>query len=630
MPSKIRVLSDHTINKIAAGEVIENPASVVKELVENSLDAGSTDIVIEIQGGGRQMIRISDNGCGMGADDALLCLERHATSKLREVEDIHSLSTMGFRGEAVPSIASISKFNLLTCPAAEPAEEQPTGTMVIVDGGKIVSCHPAARSQGTTIEVKSLFFNVPVRKKFLKSPTIDTNEILKTVSLIALGHPSIKFQLISDGKHLLTAPASKDPAFTKQLKMRIEDVLGKDFSQNITFIEEQSEGIAIRGFIGQPSYTRHNRSAQYLFINRRAIISSFIAYVVKEGLGTAIPTGRFPVFVLHLDMPGELVDVNVHPQKREVRLRQEQLIKELIIKAVRGGISFQHTPFTDFAEPIESPVFSRMFQEPESQEFKEIPQTWIFQSKTPQTPTTKPTVNHFETQSFVSIDSQPFQASQQPTSLPLPPTKNLPLKVLATIPGYIILDGSTSHPFIENGCKQKGGFILIDQKNAHARILFEKLSKEKSSTHIAQQTLLIPYTLELPPYESETLKKMLPSLNTMGIAIREFGSNTYLIDSIPQLFNDSNIDLLITDMVHQLCSQPLNQADEETLKNSQAKHIALAATKAAVSLQKLLSPLEAQSLLDRLLHCNQPYICPSGKPTLVQISADELTKLFQK
>lgn len=629
MSSKIRVLNDHTINKIAAGEVVENPASVVKELVENSLDANSTDIVIEIQGGGRQMIRISDNGHGMGADDALLCLERHATSKLREVEDIHTLSTMGFRGEAIPSIASISKFNLLTSPASETVVES-TGTMVIVDGGKIVSCHPAARSQGTTIEVKSLFFNVPVRKKFLKSPTIDANEILKIVSLIALGHPIIKFQLISDGKHLLTAPPSKDPAFAKQLSVRIEDVLGRDFSQNTTFIEEQSEGISIRGFLSQPGYTRHNRSAQYLFINKRAIVSSFIAYAVKEGLGTSIPTGRFPVYVLHLDMAGDLVDVNVHPQKREVRLRQEQLIKELVIKAVRSGISFQHSSFSNLNEPIESPVFSRIMHEPEGQEFKEVPPTWVFQSKSSQEHTLKPTINHFEQPKHFLHETQSVRVqAQQSVSLLFSPAKNLPLKVLATIPGYIILDGSINHPFIENGCKQKGGFILIDQRNAHTRILFEKLSLSQSSTQIAQQSLLIPYTLELLPHESETLERMIPSLNQMGIHIREFGTNTYLIDSIPQLFGESNIDLLISDMVHHLCLQQSDQ-NEKSLKCNQAKHIAQAATKAAISLQKHLSHLEAQSLIDRLLNCTQPYICPSGKPTLVQISSDELSKLFQK
>lgn len=385
MPSKIRVLSDHTINKIAAGEVIENPASVVKELVENSLDAGSTDICIEIQGGGRQMIRISDNGCGMNSDDALLCLERHATSKLREVEEIHSLSTMGFRGEAIPSIASISKFNLLTCPAKE-GDTEPVGSMVIVDGGKMVSCSPAARSQGTTIEVKSLFFNVPVRKKFLKSPSIDASEILKTVSLIALGHPSIKFQLIIDGKNTLIAHSSKDPAFGTQLQERIESVLGTDFTRNATYIEETKDGISLKGVIGQPGYTRHNRTGQYLFINKRGVVSPLVAYAVKDGFGSSIPSGRFPVFVLHLEVSGDLVDVNVHPQKREVRLRQEQTIKELIIKAVRNGIgqgssAYEFTSDFNAHEGAPNPVFAEAFYSKDTHSHQDIPETWVFQPK---------------------------------------------------------------------------------------------------------------------------------------------------------------------------------------------------------------------------------------------------------
>lgn len=636
MPSKIRVLSDHTINKIAAGEVIENPASVVKELVENALDAGSTDIAIEIQGGGRQMIRISDNGCGMNADDALLCLERHATSKLREVEEIHSISTMGFRGEAIPSIASISKFNLLTCPSPE---ENPSsiGTMVIVDGGKCVSCHPAARSQGTTIEVKSLFFNVPVRKKFLKSPAVDANEILKTVSLMALGYPAIKFQLISDGKPLLTAYASKEPSFVQQLEARIESVLGRDFCQNTTFIEEKKEGITLRGTIGQPGYTRHNRSGQYLFINKRAVVSSLIAYAVKEGFGTSIPTGRFPVFILHLDVDGDLVDVNVHPQKREVRLRQEQLIKELIIKAVRNGISHVHSPFpNEIPESNRSPVFTNAFQKPETPDFKDIPETWVFQTKTPSSFAPPPTYRHLEEPSYspppFHKESPIRESLPQTVSLPLPAAKEPPLKVIATIPSYIILDGSTQHSFIENGCKQngKGGFILIDQKNAHSRILFEKLLQDHSSSPIAQQALLIPHTLELPPHEAEALQRTIPALNRMGIQIREFGANTYLIDSIPQMLDNSNLDLFIKDIIHNLRSLQSSQTDEESIKCDQAKHIAQAATRAAVSFQKHLSFQEAQSLIDRLIKCNQPYICPAGKPTLVQIPSDELARLFQK
>lgn len=647
MPSKIRVLSDHTINKIAAGEVIENPASVVKELVENSLDAGSTDICIEIQGGGRQMIRISDNGCGMNSDDALLCLERHATSKLREVEEIHSLSTMGFRGEAIPSIASISKFNLLTCPAKE-GDTEPVGSMVIVDGGKMISCSPAARSQGTTIEVKSLFFNVPVRKKFLKSPSIDTNEILKTVSLIALGHPSIKFQLIIDGKNTLIAPSSKDPSFGTQLQERIDSVLGSDFSRNATYIEETKDGISLKGVIGQPGYTRHNRTGQYLFINKRGVVSPLVAYAVKDGFGSSIQTGRFPVFVLHLEVSGDLVDVNVHPQKREVRLRQEQVIKELIIKAVRNGIgqgtaTFEFTSDFNVHESTPNPVFAEAFHSKDTSH-RDIPETWIFQPKAPPAPMQiKPA---FAFSKEIAAEEVPFKTAlpssnlySNPVRNPLPepsfglsPANELPLKALATLPGYILLDASVPHSFFEKGCRhpEKKGLVLIDQKNAHMRILYEKLSQNQSNAPIAQQALLIPHTIELAPFEAEALRGAITVLNKMGIQIREFGANAFMIDSIPQMFGNSNLDVLITDIIHDLRSLQFDHTDEQIAKRDQARLIAKAATRAAVSIHKRLSLFEAQALLDQLLVCEQPYLCPAGKPILAQLPSDELAKLFQR
>lgn len=649
MPSKIRVLSDHTINKIAAGEVIENPSSVVKELVENSLDAGATDICVEIQGGGRQMIRISDNGCGMNSDDALLCLERHATSKLREVEEIHTLSTMGFRGEAIPSIASISKFNLLTCPAPE-NNTPPVGTMVIIDGGKIISCSPAARSQGTTIEVKSLFFNVPVRKKFLKSPSVDANEILKTVSLMALGYPGVKFQLISDGKNLLMAPPSQESAFSEKLMARIEKVLGQDFSLNTTFVEETKDGITLEGVIGEPSYTRHNRTGQYLFINKRAVVSPLVAYAVKEGFGTSIPTGRFPVFVLHLSIAGDLVDVNVHPQKREVRLRQEQLIKELLIKAVRNRISHGHSSFSPEAANHISPVFAAAFQSHDHSQLQEVPETWVFQPKAlPVTPSfTVPVASYAETIKTPAIpsytpahsikESAPFKdipaskpISHSATSLSFSVSRELSPKVFATIPNYIVLDGSLNHSFIEKGCKQpeKGGLVLIDQKNAHSRILFEKLSQGNSHP-IAQQTLLIPHTIELTAFESDALRRSLAILEKMGIHIQEFGTTTFLIDAIPQIFGNSNVEVLISDIIHDLRTSQTDQTDEQIILRDKAKHIALAASRASVSFNKRLSTLEAQSLIDQLILCQQPYLCPSGKPIIAQITLDELAKLFQR
>ena len=395
MSSKIRVLPEDVINKIAAGEVIENPASVVKELVDNSIDAGADEIVVEISSGGRQLIRISDNGCGMIADDALLCLERHGTSKIRDIDDLFSLSTMGFRGEAVPSIASISKFTLMTCPKAEGDQPQMReGTMVIVEGGKILKACPAVRDPGTTIEVKSLFYNVPVRRKFQKSPAYDTGEILKIVSLLALANPSVKFQLISDQKMLLSTSLAKGKPFQEMFNERIISVLGADYLDDSLAVFNEKGEYRLEGVIGKPSHTRPNRTGQHLFLNQRPIWSTMISHAVREGYGTMLPTQRFPVFALHLTMPGDLVDVNVHPQKREVRLRHEQEIKQMVIGAVSQALRtcFAEPPAESFysAEPpVSNSFIQRPFSMPDPVEFEPKPQEtpWLLNSESAVFPT---------------------------------------------------------------------------------------------------------------------------------------------------------------------------------------------------------------------------------------------------
>lgn len=623
MTTKIRVLPDHTINKIAAGEVIENPASVVKELVENSIDAGSTEICVEIKGGGRLLIRVTDNGSGMSADDALLCLERHATSKLREVEDIHTLSTMGFRGEAIPSIASISKFNLLTRP--EEASDDAAGTMVIVDGGDIISCKPAVRSKGTTIEVKALFFNVPVRKKFLKSPAVDANEILKMTTLIALGHPEIRFQLISEGKTILdTSPAGIESPFDDRLKARVEDTLGKEFSENLSFIDSTNDKISLQGGVGLPSYTRHNRSAQYLFINKRAVVSPLVSYAVKEGFGTSIPSGRFPSFVLHLTLPGNWVDVNVHPQKREVRLRQEQIVKELVINAVRGTLtlpnSFQEAsaPYSWFA-PAGSAWTSPRPTEPDN-----VPEQWSLPPKSP--------VQPFSTYTAAAPAIKPEASFHVKPDILFEERAETPPKVAATLPGYFLIEASQDHPIFSKGCRspEKQGLVIVDQKRAHARIIFERLSMSESQQKIAQQTLLIPHTIELAAHEADALRRSLPHLNSMGLSIKEFSSNTFVIDALPQVFGNNAIDQLIFDLLQDVRTWQDPSDADESAENTRAKQIAQTASRTAVSNGKKLGLQEAQHLLGQLLKCRTPTLCPSGKPVFVQVSLDDLAKLFQR
>ena len=586
MSSKIRVLDEHTINKIAAGEVIENPASVVKELVENSIDAGSSEITIEIVGGGRQMIRISDNGCGMNADDALLCLERHATSKIRSVEEIFDVDTMGFRGEAIPSIASISKFMLLT------ATSEATGTLVLVEGGKVLKCASAVRSVGTTIEVKSLFYNIPVRMKFQKSPSYDANEILKVVSLLALGNPTISFKFINNGKIALQASQ-------KQLKERVGEILGDDFMKGCFSIEDTKEGITVKGLVGYPGYTRQNRTGQYLFINHRAVQSLPVSFAVKDGYGTSLATGRYPIYVLYLDLPGNLVDVNVHPQKREVRLRHELVVKELISKAVAKALSKREAP-----KAVQLP--SQPFLPIQSS----LEQDWVFQPKPRIELDSRPAESHIELRPRVPEPKPLLPMAEKP---PIP-------KALATLPRYIILDEATLGAEVRQrmAYSSKGGICLLDHKAAHTRILFESLQK-KSIAH-SVQTLLIPYTIELPPADANILRSHLEELNGFGIHLREFGSNTFLIDAIPQVFGNADLQVLISDF----------SKEDNGLHMEKEKRLALSAARASVAYDSRLSLFEGQALINQLMECQQPYHCPQGKSIFCFISPEDLAKQFQK
>lgn len=587
----------------------------------------------------------------MNNDDALLCLERHATSKIREVEDIHEVMTMGFRGEAIPSIASISKFMLLTCPQPEISQttQAPSlGTMIIVDGGKIISCSAAARSPGTTIEVKHLFFNVPVRKKFLKSPTVDTNEILKMISLIALGHPCVKFQLISDSKTVLTTPISKADNFKDQLDARVEAVLGQDFLQNCLPLKYEQEDLLLQGIIGLPSYTRHNRTGQFLFINNRAVVSPLIAYAIKEGYGTALPSGRHPVFALHLSISGSLVDINVHPQKREVRLRQEHVLKNLIIKGVEQTLQSVSFHASQNIFPQVNPSFANTLTPQNT--FSVSGGDWIFRSEsfTPWNQSEE-LLPKESTPAIFGIaevsDNLPIHAPlpQTPHSsishAPKPqeqqnllniPKQSAPPRVLATIPRYIVLDGTGDNEFIlagrSKGNSALGGLFLIDQKAAHARVIFEKLQNSEKGQPMPLQSLLIPYPIEVSAFEAAVLRSSIATLNKIGIYIQEFGTNTFLIDAVPQIFGDSNLHMLMNDIL-----QTLRDAQgDQLLQEEKNKRIALAASRAAVSYERRLSIEEAQALINQLTTCRHPFQCPQGKPSLLQLSPEELAKQFHK
>lgn len=485
MRSIIHVLDDITINQIAAGEVIENPASVVKELIENSIDADASFILVEVSGSGRHQIRVTDNGIGMSFDDALLCFERHATSKVNKIEDLDQLFSMGFRGEALPSIASISFLRLMT-----KQRDESLGTLVEIQGGKQTSAVAVPCDNGTMIEVSDLFYNVPARRKFLNSPKSDLSEIQKIVTDIAFGNPHIHFILKSDGEVLLDVPLA--PGCQERAGQLIHEGI---FDNMIPFVF-QEEGLFMEGLIGDPSLHRPNRKGQSLFLNKRAIVSHEISYAVLEGYGTALPENRYPVFHIHLELPPHTFDINVHPQKKQVRFSHLFHLKELIRKGVFEALNRECKKAFSFSDVLQPPVAAAY----------EMPAAPLVFAK-------KNMVSeYFDRETNVPIPS-------------LPVVLKTPA-ILAIFPCYI---------FLEN----ENGLSIVDIQKARKRILYERILTKKGKKE--KQLLLVPVVL---PFDKE-LKMRLSEFEEMGFSFDQEGACI----AIPPFLKEDEIESVLQDLL---------------------------------------------------------------------------------
>lgn len=562
MTSKIRILDEKTINQIAAGEVIENPASVLKELVDNALDAGATKIVVEAENSGRQLLRVKDNGSGMSHDDALLCIERHATSKIRSLEDLWQLETMGFRGEALSSIASISEFSLLTG-MQKGDQEQVEGSSLRISGGKIVSHQHVKCLAGTQIDVKSLFFNVPARKKFQKSPTRDASDIVKVLLQLGLSHPDVAFELILNH--------SREFSWQKTtLEERIKQALGREFFSELLKLEYENELFVVSGYIGKPHFVRPTRSHQYLFVNRRPVHSLAISSAVKEAYGSSIDPTKHPAMVLFVDIKPEALDVNVHPQKREVRFSSIDEITKGIIQAVTSSLFLKQ-------EPLPSPKAALSFS---------FGPTKVFHEMRPE-PTAQPMQMLFE------------EVEQR-------------CRVHAVYDDFIIADITFGKTVELPQELSSDGLYLVSAKRALARLVFDGPSlAEKCS----MQTLLVPIFIELSLNEAIELGQMLPSLEKAGFLLREFGAASYLVEGIPSYLEPS----IVEDIIRSLLGKELH--DDIPLKLSHA----CAKTRPA----KSLSREEAVHVVEKLLRCNNPFYCPHHEKIITMLTKQELEKKFR-
>jgi DNA mismatch repair protein MutL len=588
--SRIRLLPEILASQVAAGEVVERPASVVKELVENSIDAGARKIEISIRRGGISVIRVVDDGCGMDRDDALLCLERHATSKIRTSADLAAIATLGFRGEALPSIASVSRFRLAT---REPAAV--SGTEIIVAGGRIETVRDGGEAPGTQIEVRSLFYNLPARRKFLRSENTESRNIEHQLHLQATGHPQVAFAFVRDDRIVFQLPAAAN------LLERIRDLHGPALGERLLPVEEPaaSNSIKIRGLIGQAGVSRQSRAQQLVFVNGRAIESPVLTAALREGYHTALMKGQFPVTFLFLDLDPAAVDVNVHPAKREVRFRDPASVREAVVEVIRHTLESGRADWQQqFQKPVESPVpFTSPLTPPspiEQQRFVESSLTHVIPSPAEgEGPRRSP--DAWPTESAINLAS----ASQQ-------------FQIIGILNKLYVL--------MEN----QDGLVLVDQHAAHERILFEELRRRMEEQGVPSQRLLLAQTFELAPRDAEWVERNAATLQKMGIGIEPFGQNAFKIDSLPTFLDVSDPVTFMRKVIDGLKSasngsSPL-RLGEDMIAKTVCRH--------AVKANDPLRYLEVEKLISDLLECDLPYCCPHGRPTMIQISLGELEKKF--
>ncbi len=661
---RIRILSDLVANQIAAGEVVERPASVVKELLENSLDAGATRIRIEVEAGGRKLIRIADNGHGMVKDDALLAFERHATSKLRTSDDLLSIATLGFRGEALPSIASVSRLTLETrASAAAGGVADDAGTLVEIAGGNILRVEDAGLPAGTTITIRDLFFNTPARRKFLKSEQTELSHIAALVTHYALAHPTKHFELHSATQALLIAPAVSNSSD------RLFQIFGKDTSsymlpttaeldftraglpepppwkREADYTPPEPGYLRITGFVSKPELQKLNRNAIYVFVNQRLIRDKLILHALSDAYRNILPPTSFPVVLLFLEMPPQEVDVNVHPAKTEVRFRQPSFVHDFVRDTVRTTL-MQARPAASFAIALTSGPHGAASS------------LLLDVSPLPDGPTPPVFDPNREASGFQS-EPDPTPADTVPFTTAKSPTFNLAAPIVPPSPGRFAFSGHSIpvgyepiEPTYEPAAPQQAdtlnalstlkslgqlrdsfilatndeGLWIIDQHVAHERILFEKVLRERDTEQVQRQRLLMPLLVDLLPAQMITFAAIAEELERNGFEAEPFGPRTLAIKAAPVGLEGSKLERMLEEV---LAVPDRNQQTE----NSEARRRRIAASiacHAAIKINQPLDPAKIDWLLNELAKTEHPTACPHGRPIALRYSHKDIAKAFQR
>lgn len=579
MNAQIQMLPDHVINKIAAGEVIERPASVVKELVENALDAGATQIDVEIVRGGMQLMAISDNGSGMDRDNALLAIERHATSKIRTADEVEAVSTMGFRGEALAAISSVSRFTLTTRP-----HDQVSGTEIRIAGGKLQDVADAGCPPGTRMEVRNLFFNVPARRKFLRAESTELAQIRQLFCVYALAHPETGLSLSSDGRELYNLPAGDT------LAGRIQALYGSSSYSHLRELNFETDEVVIGGYTGLPQTGRKDRSDQYIFVNGRPASAPVIFHAINQAYHSVLARGRHPSVFLFINVPPELVDVNVHPAKKEVRFRHPAAVRDAVGEAIGRALALEKPD-----EEKRAPAFS-FPAAPVAPPKQEAQREFKIEVRSP---------NGTEKQRESQESEKPKDQSLEPTS----PWQWC--RVMGMAGDFAVLETTD-------------GVVLMDPQAAHERVLFEKFMGDIASGKPAQQRLLTPETIELMPADAEALRRNLSVLEELGFGISEFGQDTFMVDALPVHLQNESPATLLGGISSALETVGRKSVAQDVLREM----VAQSACRAAVRNSDTLSDAELDRLVSDLAVTEMPYTSPNGRPTLIFQSFTELNRKF--
>jgi DNA mismatch repair protein MutL len=623
--SKIALLDPQLVNQIAAGEVVERPSSVVKELVENSIDSGATKIVVEVKTGGIDKIKITDNGCGMSVEDAFLSLERHATSKIRTLDDLLRVNSMGFRGEALASIASVSRLALRTQQASDSS-----GIELVTEGGKLLRQSPIGIPTGTEIEILDLFFNTPVRLKFLKSEQTEYQNVLDAVIQAALANPQISIKLIQEKEEGEARTPLDLPATDDQL-VRIRGVLGQNIAEDLIEVFYGGVNLSIRGYIGKPQLSRANRSMQYFFVNGRPINSHVLSYAVKQAYHSLLPKERYPAFVIFFELDPTMVDVNCHPRKTEVKFRDEREVYKVVLQSCKAA--------------LETAVLSPKITQGSANYYQEKSSTGLDQSTravpTPVAPEFQSAQTRETVNVSVSDDVYQLNLSQSPASVSSNvesfsenagiPTDVSPATKFTeqTMPdNELIALGQLDNSFIL--CQRGSDLVIIDQHAAHERIRYNALMSEAEHEDKVVQPALVPITVDLPPADLAVLEGNKEVLDEIGFTLQPFGGSTFAINEVPAYLVKSDLRKVLIGLIDDLRNVSGDMKGHKgDLFSRKEKILTYLACRSAVKFGDPLSREEIDALITQLNETSLGQgTCPHGRPTMIVMEASELWSRF--